>query len=78
MDELLRQLAASGPIGIIAAIAIFIAWKKDQQLKALYERTLEKLEADRDRNYRTLKELNQTVGALAEYEANGQEDTDVE
>ena len=68
MAELLAQLGTHGILGIIAAIAIWIAYKKDQQLKELYERMLTNAEKDRDRNHLALQELNKTVGALTEYD----------
>jgi len=68
MDELLRQLGASGPLGIITAIAIFIAWRKDQQVKELYDKMLARAERDRELNHTLAKELGKTVNALTEYE----------
>lgn len=31
MDELIKQLAASGPTGIVAAIALWMLYQKDKQ-----------------------------------------------
>lgn len=68
MDELLRQLAASGPLGIVAALAFWVAWKKDQQLKELYERVLQQAEIDRELGRSLAKELAKTVDALTQLE----------
>ena len=69
MTELLAQLGTHGVLGLITSIAIWIAWKKDQQLQALYEKMLTQAQQDRDRNHAALKELNKTVSALVEYDA---------
>ena len=67
MEELLKQLAAFGPGGVLAAIAIFVAWKKDQQVKELYETVIQRSDQMVDRYHGALTELNATVKALVEY-----------
>lgn len=75
MDEFLRQLAASGPIGLVAAIAAWVAWKKDQQLKELYERMLTQAEKDRALGRMLAGELGKTVNALTAFNT---DTTDIE
>ena len=64
---ILTELIASGPIGLIAAIAIWTAYKKDRQLQFLYERTLKREEQRGKRDRLVMDELNQTLIALTEH-----------
>lgn len=66
MDTLLQGLAASGPIGIIAAIAIFVAWKKDQQIDELNKAMLTMQEKMLDRYHLAISEVNKAVRVLHE------------
>ena len=68
VDELLRQLAAFGPGGLIAAISIYISWHKDKQLQEAHKAMLVMQERMLDRYYGAINETNATVRALAERE----------
>lgn len=67
MDELLKQLAASGPLGIVAAIAMWVAYKKDQQLQALYAKMFDNANKERELTNTLARELSRTVGVIVEY-----------
>jgi len=73
MEELLKLLA-QGPVGIIAALAIWVAWKKDQQLKSLYENTLVRSEKMLDRYHMAVASLNETLHTLVEFEKQNEKD----
>lgn len=66
MDELLRQLGASGPIGIIAAISIYVAIRKDRELQKANEKMLAMQEKMLGQYYAAIGETNKTVRALAD------------
>jgi Tfp pilus assembly protein PilE len=68
VDELLRQLAAFGPGGVIAAIAIYTAWHKDKQLQAANTAMLSMQERMLERYYAAINETNATVRALIDGE----------
>ena len=36
MEHLLTELGGQGALGLVAAIALYIAWKKDRQVEALH------------------------------------------
>lgn len=71
--ELIKALIASGPLGLLTAIAFWIAWKKDRQLQQLYERVVKWEQARAKRDHEMFKELNATLGALQEH-TNGYEE----
>jgi hypothetical protein len=66
VDELLRQLAAFGPGGVIAAISIYTAWHKDKQLQAANTSMLAMQERMLERYYEAINETNATVRALVD------------
>lgn len=66
METLLQALGASGPIGIIAAIAIYVAWKKDQQIDELNAAMLTMQEKMLDRYHLAIAEVNKAVRVLHE------------
>jgi len=68
MEELLKMLGQSGPFGVITALSIWVAWKKDQQLKALYENTLSRSEQMLDRYHVAIEALNDSVRSIVDYE----------
>ena len=65
MDELLTQLGASGPIGVIAAIAIWVAWRKALMVAELYEKMLARTEKDRELSKALAEELSKMVQTLS-------------
>lgn len=83
MDQLITQLIGQGGLGIIAGVAIWIAYKKDQELKQVNEARLEDqkkhhtsttklLKETVERYHESQHELSATLTALVEY--NNQED----
>jgi hypothetical protein len=66
MDEILRVLAEHGIAGVIAAIAIWIAWQKDKQVTSLWGQLVAKSDAMRERYHTLATELNATLEALSE------------
>lgn len=66
MEPILTELISTGPIGIIAAIAIWIAWKKDKQVDVLYQRLAEKSEKMVEKYSILGSELNSTLQALVD------------
>lgn len=41
MDEIIREFLKHGVVGAVALLAFWFAWKKDREMKALYERFFE-------------------------------------
>lgn len=66
MDQILRILAENGVGGVIAAIAIYVAWQKDKQVTSLWVKLIEKSDAMRERYHTLATELNATLEALSE------------
>lgn len=66
MDEILRILAENGVGGVIAAIAIWVAWQKDKQVTTLWGQLVAKSDAMRERYHTLASELNATLEALSE------------
>lgn len=66
MDELLRQLAAFGPGGLIAAIAIYIAWHKDKQVQDANKAMIAMQATILDKYHGAINETNATIRALAD------------
>lgn len=61
----MKQLVASGPIGLIAAISLYVAYKKDVQCKEMHAQMLVMQEKLIDRYHGAISEVNKTVRALA-------------
>jgi hypothetical protein len=78
MDKLLEQLAASGPLGIIAALAIWVAWKKDQELKSVNALLLTKTELFLDRYHKLGYELKLTLKSWVDSVEPEDDDSDPE
>jgi len=64
MDAILTQLASHGPIGLIAALALWAYFKKDKQASALYRRLESRAEQMVDRYHLLGSETNETLKAL--------------
>lgn len=71
MEQLLTELAKSGPFGVITALSLWYAWTKDKQLRKLYEDSLTRTEALNERYHTTLAETSKTIQALTQFEADG-------
>jgi hypothetical protein len=65
VDELIRQLAQYGMPGLITAIALWIAYRKDQKVEQLYEAMLALSEKSNERYHGAIIETTKTVSALA-------------
>lgn len=66
MESILAKFAESGILGIVAAAAIWYAWRKDRECKALYEMYIRKNEDMVERYHDLSTELNGTILALTE------------
>jgi len=64
MESLIGDLVSHGPIGLLAAIAIWAYWKKDKQASALYRRLESRAEQMVDRYHTLGTETNETLKAL--------------
>lgn len=64
IDPILQKFLEHGILGLIAALAIFVAWKKDRMVHALQDRLIEKTEKDADKYYQFATEMNNTMKAL--------------
>lgn len=64
MDQLISLLGNHGPMGLVAAVALWWAWKKDRQVSALTRRLIEKSEKDGDKYHQFALEATNTMKAL--------------
>lgn len=64
MEQLLIALLGHGPIGLVAAIALWFAWKKDQEVKKLYHRMISREEKRAQWVHEIFSEVNRTVRML--------------
>lgn len=66
MEGLIADLLKQGAFAATAAIAFWIAWRKDRQVTALYDRLEAKSEKYLEQYNRLAVELNDTIAALAD------------
>lgn len=82
MEQLIIMLLGHGPIGFVAAIALWFAWKKDQEVKKLYGRMISREEKRAQWVHEIFSEVNQTVRMLQANqvieEAEGEEGEEIE
>lgn len=50
-DKLIASLIEHGPIGVVAAVSLWWAIKKDRQVASMTKRLVEKAEKDADKYY---------------------------
>lgn len=62
--KLLGTFMDQGVLGAVAAIAIFIAWKKDKQVTALYKRLENKSEKSSEKYHNLADELGKTMESI--------------
>jgi hypothetical protein len=68
MEHLLQQIAATGLMGLIAALALWVAWKKDAEVRECREKMIAMAEKSAERYHALAHETNQTIAMLAEGE----------
>ena len=66
IDALLSELFKQGLLGLLAAIALYVAHKKDQQVSNLQKRLFEKSEKDTEKYFQFALEMNNTMKSLTE------------
>ena len=66
MDTFLSQFASHGPIGLIAALALWAYFKKDRQVSTLYRRLEAKGEKMVERYHLLGTETVETLKALVD------------
>lgn len=64
LDEIFRQLASHGPIGVVAIIAIYVAYRKDQEYGKIVERMLAMQARQLELYHGAIHEVNKTIQAL--------------
>ena len=64
--SLIKELIAQGGMGLLAAIALYVAYKKDRMVDALYTRLVEKSEKDSDKYQQLAGVQNETMRELTE------------
>jgi len=64
MEALITDLAGQGLLGLVTAIAVFVAYKKDRQVTALYDRLLEKSSKTAEKYHSLASELQATIKEL--------------
>lgn len=76
MEQLLIQLLSHGPIGLVAAIALWFAWSKDKEIKRLYHRMISKEEKRAEWMSKLFSEVNQTVRVVGMLHDKGEDEED--
>ena len=66
IDALIGELFKQGLLGLLAAIALWVAYKKDNQVGNLQRRLIEKSEKDAEKYYQFAMEMNSTMKSLTE------------
>ena len=69
METLLGELVKQGLLGLLAAISLWWAWKKDRQMHILYRRWLEKTERQTTKYHELATEVTETIKELARAQA---------
>jgi Zn-dependent M16 (insulinase) family peptidase len=64
MEALIMELAGKGILGVVTAISLFIAYKKDKQVEALYDRLIEKSSKTAEKYHTLASELHETLRDL--------------
>ena len=68
MEQLIMTLLGHGPIGLVAAVALYFAYKKNQEVKELYTKILSWEEKRATWVSDLFSELNKTVRMLTGHE----------
>lgn len=64
MEDLIAQLLGHGPIGLVAAIALWFAYSKDKEVKKLYNKMISREEKRAQWVASIFTETNKTVRML--------------
>jgi len=64
MEGILAELAKQGILGLVATLAIIVAWRKDKQVNALYSRLEARAEKMLDKYHILASELKMTLHEL--------------
>lgn len=64
MEGVLAELAKQGILGLVATLAIYVAWRKDKQVTALYARLENRAEKMMDKYHALASELKMTLHEL--------------
>lgn len=66
MEGVLLEIAKQGVLGLVAVLAVIIAFKKDKQVSALHDRLEAKSDKMADKYYTLATELKETMQALTD------------
>ena len=64
MTELVTALLEQGALGATAALALWLAWKKDRQLQVLYLRWIEKADKNNAKSLEIVEAMGDTLRTL--------------
>lgn len=64
MEGILAELAKQGILGMVAVLAIIVAYRKDRQVNALYTRLEQKTEKMVEKYHTLAGELKETIHTL--------------
>jgi uncharacterized protein YllA (UPF0747 family) len=64
MNDILTGFAEQGVLGLAAAVALWLAWKKDRQLQVLYQRWIEKADRNNSKSLELVDAMGNTLRTM--------------